>query len=83
MVDEEGVVWHVFESGSEPEDAEEDEGVEDMLRRMRGVVRLAYLIIHAICHSSHDYANMALWRQCDPGAEEYPALAAVAGAISI
>ena len=38
MVDAEGVVWHVFESGSEPEDAEEDEGVEDMLRRMRGVV---------------------------------------------
>ena len=38
MVDEEGCVWHVFESGSEPEDAEEDEGVEDMLRRMRGVV---------------------------------------------
>lgn len=36
QVDAEGVVWHAFESGSEDDDEEGvDEGIEDMLRRMR------------------------------------------------
>ena len=36
QVDAEGMVWHVFESGSEGDDEEGvDEGIEDMLRRMR------------------------------------------------